>query len=83
MQVTEWPLRPRSRLEKGGRLWTGRPNRSADTALDKSMGVNLFFSNQCLKTEGRGLKVKEIKDGEETNLKFQPCLLPAFGISGT
>lgn len=29
------------------------------------------------------IKVKETKDGEETNLKFQPGFLPAVGVSKT
>lgn len=54
-----------------------------DTAPDISMDGNLFFLNQCLKTEEGCIKVKETKDGEETNLKLQPGLLPAGGVSKT
>lgn len=47
------------------------------------MDVKLFFLNQCLKTEEGCIKVKETKDGAETNLKFQLGLLPAVGVSKT
>lgn len=47
------------------------------------MDINLSFSNQGLKTEGKMYDRKIIKDGEEMILKFQPGLLPAVGVSKT